>query len=100
MLCHRNNKKRGYKDKFTCTIATVQYLQGQCCWLQPLDFTLGPQQGFPPLDGGGLVQVRTLIWMPPPHETEQGYQGLQGDQPPSTGSIRKYTGKYVQRGLK
>lgn len=75
----------------TIIAAIVEYLQGQGaaphCWLS----VAGPEHGNPPLDGGGLVQVRVLVWVPPPHVTVQEPQALQSDQPPSTEIGRLWT---------
>ena len=49
-----------------------------------------PEHCCPPLDGGGFVQLRFLVWLPPPQVTVHGPQALQSDQPPSTGMKEGY----------
>ena len=75
-----------FSQRHNIYFPTTQYLQGQHCVAHARTSMFDPTQGFPPLEGGGLVQERTLIWVPPPQVTVQGYQGLQADQPPSTGA--------------
>ena len=66
-------------------LATVlKYLRGQVTVPHCRVSVQGPVQCLPPLDGGGLVQLRFRVWDPPLQVTEQGPQALQSDQPPFT----------------
>lgn len=44
-------------------------LLGQLCVLHAWRADPDPAQSFPPYNGAGLVQVRLLSWVPPPHVT-------------------------------
>ena len=63
---------------------TFSYLQGQLCVPHFRVSVAGPVHCLPPLDGGGLVQLRFRVWDPPLQVTEQGLHALQSDQPPFT----------------
>ena len=45
---------------------------------------MSPLHALPPLEGGGLEQVRSLTLVPPPHVTLHEVQVLHGVNPPST----------------
>ena len=45
-----------------------------------------PWQSAPPCAGAGLLQVRALVWFPPPHSAEQVDHSLKSLQAPSTDS--------------
>ena len=62
----------------------LNYLPGQVTVPHCRVSVAGPVHCLPPLDGGGLVQLRFLVWDPPLQVTEQGPQALQSDQPPFT----------------
>lgn len=56
----------------------------QAVVLQVCVRTAGPEQVVPPPEGGGLVQLRELVCVPPPQLTEHALQALQPVQPPFT----------------
>ncbi len=62
---------------------------GHSLVLQDWDWELFPWQSIPPLVGGGLVQVRMRVWIPPPHVRLQLPQTPQFDQPPLTRKKKK-----------
>ena len=57
------------------------------CSLHGTVFSADPRslQSFPPLDGGGLVQVLVSVFVPFPHVTVQLEVVSHSEQPPSTG---------------
>lgn len=84
----------------TCIISTLSlksnyiilyYLLGHGCKLQCWSSAFTPLQSAPPCWGGGLVHVRALLWLPPPHVTVHGVQSSQSSQSPSTMYDNKYT---------
>ena len=60
------------------------------CPLHGTVFSGGPSklQSFPPLDGGGLVQVLVSVFTPPPHVTLH-FDSDQSVYPPSTALMKK-----------
>lgn len=58
-FCARYSGKREQREKYIRHFAS----------LHETFFTAGPSslQFFPPLDGGGLVQVLVIVFTPPPH---------------------------------
>ena len=61
-----------------------QYLLGQGASLHCLVSSLSPGHFSPTNAGGGLVQVRVRLSLPPPQVTEQALHSFQSDQLPST----------------
>ena len=45
-----------------------------------------PWQSAPPCAGAGLLQVRALVWFPPPHSAEHDVHSPKSPHLPSTGS--------------
>ena len=60
------------------------YWPGHFCSLHLLSSSLSPLQSLPPGPGGGLLQLRVLFWVPPPHVLLQLLQRVQSPQLPST----------------
>ena len=60
------------------------YQPGHFCSLHLLSSSLSPLQSLPPGPGGGLLQLRVLFWVPPPHVLLQLLQRVQSLQFPST----------------
>lgn len=58
---------------------------GHGSWLHVWRSPLWPWHVFPPHCGMGLVQVRTRVWVPPPHVAVHWLQSNQDDQYPSMG---------------
>ena len=65
------------------------------CSLHGTVFFAGPSklQSFPPLDGGGFVQVLVSVFTPPPHVTLH-FDSDQSVYPPSTALIENNDPKF------
>ena len=65
------------------------------CSLHGTVFFAGPRklQSFPPLDGGGFVQVLVSVFTPPPHVTLH-FDSDQSVYPPSTALIENNDPKF------
>ena len=64
---------RQVTEKYTTIIETMLLSLRHSCVLHSCIFLAGPSplQSFPPLAGGGLVQVLVSVCVPPPHVTLQ-----------------------------
>ena len=56
-------------------------------FMHAFDSTASPSQSFPPLAGGGLLQVLERVCVPFPQPAEQAPQSLYSLHPPSTESV-------------
>lgn len=65
--------------------AAVPRVAPQGCRLQDWLCRASPTQGWPPFLGGGSVQLRMRLRMPPPHSASQEDHALQAAQAPGTG---------------
>ena len=74
---------------FVPNIAWV-ILPGQASALQASVSLVAPSHSLPPWAGAGLVQVRVLSLIPPPHSLLQFPNKLHSENPPSTGMKRTY----------
>lgn len=70
-------------------VPDVSYnLLGQYCVLQVRVLSLSPLQSFPPLEGGGLLQLLVILCVPPPHVFVHSFHRLQLPQFPFTVSSK------------
>lgn len=70
-------------------VPDVHYnLLGQYCVLQVRVLSLSPLQSFPPLEGGGLLQILVILCVPPPHVFVHSVHRLQLPQFPFTVSSK------------
>ena len=70
-------------------VPDVNYnLLGQYCVLQVRVLSLSPLQSFPPLEGGGLLQILVILCVPPPHVFVHSVHRLQLPQFPFTVSSK------------